>query len=222
MSGTLSLMNDADFLPDVEFTPEKLMQAGGGVGYVVNRDDALMHVEFYDRDVVIPSKSNEEGIHTETKTYARIQRIGDKSTIVDQPVKNQWIKRWPLQYRAYLDGKDQTIGTPLAKLVKANLTTKDVIDTMRATGVKTIEQAASASDSLIASWGTEGIKVQKYCRGWLIQAERSEAAKEKAQVSVSLQEMQATIEDLKAQLAEKSKPLAEKVEKKVVAKSAKK
>jgi hypothetical protein len=75
----------------------------------INNADAQLHVEFYTRD---------EGPNA-GKTYVRIMAPGDKTNILDQPLRDDHKERFPRQWLYYQmqqsEGAAAQIGTPLSQ-----------------------------------------------------------------------------------------------------------
>jgi hypothetical protein len=196
MTNGIPLMGDVDYAPDAMFTPQKIIHAAGGAAVYDLGDDALMDVRFYKKKVIDKKLTNEAGIVYKEAVYCRIQRPGDKSTVVDQPVKEEWIRRWPRQYQAFLQGQDQTLGTRLDELVRIGLLLEDQVKLLEISGVRTIEQAAAASDTIVASWGTDGNQIRVYCRGYLNQKVKAEAQAKDDNVQQKLEETEAKMAEM--------------------------
>ena len=75
----------------------------------INNADAQLHVEFYTRD---------EGANA-GRTYVRIMAPGDKTNILDQPLRDDHKERFPRQWLHYQiqqnEGAAEQMGTPLSQ-----------------------------------------------------------------------------------------------------------
>ena len=78
----------------------------------INNADAQLHVEFYTKD---------DGAN-QGKPYVRIMAPGDKTNIIDQPMRDDHKERFPRQWLYYQmqqnEGAAQQIGTPLTQWQK--------------------------------------------------------------------------------------------------------
>lgn len=202
MSDAISLVEGADYQPDVQFTP-RLLAASGGAAPVALGDDALMNVEFYDKRVPVPSKSTAESIHFDKKTYVRISRPGDDKQVFDNPAKQNHMKRFPMQYQAYLTGKSQVNGTPIERLLEMGVLQKGQIEMIKLSGMSAIEQVAGASSSAIAGWGDEAKKIQDLCKGYVNQRANIEQSAESKEVRNELEALRAELAELRKNKAPK-------------------
>ena len=108
--------------------------------------DSRLYVEFYRKAVHNPFKSNEAGrpIYDE-KDFAKIMIPGDKYSSVDTAVTMEHKQRFPQQWARYQAGQEQSaIGTPLEMWPQI---TVGLVATLKAAGIRTVEQLAELSDA---------------------------------------------------------------------------
>lgn len=80
----------------------------------------------------------------EMREYIRIIVPGDTSSIVQRPVRETDIERWPRQYQAFKLGREQQVGMPISEW---NQVTRAQVDELRYFKIQTVEQLAAVSDA---------------------------------------------------------------------------
>ena len=172
----------------------------------VSNADAHLHVDFYeyDRD---PYKG---------QPFVRIMVPGDKTNVIDQPVRDHHKKRFPRQWLAY-QMKDQIdtplIGTPLEKW---NAEQPDAFDEiqmreMQILKFQTVEQIATASDAQLQRVGMGAAGLRERARGYLTGKNTSQAAKDLEQTRKELDELKAQMAELLGQRKPLGRPRKEDV-----------
>lgn len=157
----------------------------------INNADSQLHVEFYLR---------EDG-PSAGQTYVRIQAPGDKTNVVDQPLRDDHKARFPRQYLHFQiqqnEGAASTIGTPLTDWFKAapEEITRDQIAELGILKFVTVEQLALASDSQLQRVGMGGVGLRERARMYLNRKNRQES-------SAELEETKAQLVALQQQMAE--------------------
>lgn len=111
----------------------------------ISNADAQLHVEFYERQVELPDKS------MRAVPYVRIMVPGDKTNIIDQPVRDDYKRRFQRQWLFFQmkNSEGLVIGTPLSQWHKdrplefpeGQLTELVIMK------FQTVEQVAQASDT---------------------------------------------------------------------------
>ena len=124
----------------------------GTVAFSGQSDRAF--VQFYARAVKHGGKSLEVGApQFVQKDYVKVIFPGEKD-FVDREVKENDKYRWPQQWAAYQQGREQMPeGTPLAVLFPIN---PEIVENLRSLKFQTVEQLANATDTAIQSIGLGG------------------------------------------------------------------
>lgn len=214
MAGIPLMDGEIDYMPDATFDPQKILRMGEGVAMPVLGDDAVLDVRFYEKRVPIPSKSTEEAIHFEKRDYCRIQRPGDKSTVWDQPAREADKQRFPYQWQAYRAGKSQDVGTPIERVYELGLLSEPQVLMLKASGVKTVEQASMATEAVVSGWGSDGPTIQKFCKGFIAQREKAAKASDLEELKAELAAEREAREKLEEQIVPKDKPARKRTSKK--------
>ena len=124
---------------------------GGTVG-VAKYGNSNQVVLFYNKAVHNVAKSRELGRpYHEDKIFVRIQEPGDRFTVVDRPVTQAEIQRYPQQWAQFQANRQQTAPGTQIELLYVDV--PSVAATLRAHGVQTIEQCAELSGPSIDSIG---------------------------------------------------------------------
>ena len=91
-------------------------------------------------------KSTAEGYpQDEGVDYVRIGQVGERDDVVHEVRLIQADKRWPEQWRAYQEGREQVSdGMPLDMLFPGN---PEIVSTLKANHIHTIEQLADITDA---------------------------------------------------------------------------
>ena len=158
----------------------------------INNADAQLHVEFYIREEG-PNKGN---------TYCRIMAPGDKTNIIDQPLRDDHKERFPRQYLYFQmqqnEGVASQIGTPLLEWHRENPEelNRDQMAELNILKFVTVEQLALASDAQLQRVGMGGIGLRERARQFLNRKNRSDANKELEDTKAQLQQLQAQMAEL--------------------------
>jgi hypothetical protein len=116
--------------------------------------DAALHIIFYVRPVVNQYQSEKQGREVvENVDYIKISTPGDKSSVIDAPVREDHKKRFPLQWQAYknrIGGEAMISGTPLTEWPRI---TPEQADELRALKFFSVEAIASAGDAQLQGIG---------------------------------------------------------------------
>jgi hypothetical protein len=136
-----------------EFTSHTNINWNGHVGTVeYGGGDKGQVVMFYNRPVVDSAASQAAGCPKyKDVPFVRIHPPGERNNIVDKPATGEHARRWPAQWRQFIEGKQQEIeGTPIDLLYPDQ---PSVGATLRANGVYTIDQCAELSGPAIDNIG---------------------------------------------------------------------
>lgn len=174
----------------------------------INNADAQLYVEFYTRD----SGPNEG------KTYVRIQAPGDKTNILEQPLRDDHKERFPRQWLHYQiqqnEGAASQIGTPLSQWHKDTPEdiNRDQIAELNILKFVTVEQLALASDAQLQRIGMGGVGLRERARQYLNRKNRSEANAELDETKKQLAELQAQMASLLSEPKRRGRPPKEVAE----------
>lgn len=127
-----------------DFSSHTAIDWQGHVGVVKYGDDSATIAMFYNRSVHNPVKSAQAGtpIHDDVD-HVRIHQPGERLNIIDRPVQPSDKLRFPREWKAYIDNREQIPeGTPIDLLFPAH---PNVGANLRGLGVYTIEQCAALS-----------------------------------------------------------------------------
>lgn len=138
-------------------------------GMVSFGSDEQANVIFYNKSVLDPVKSREQGRpFYVSKEYVRIQHPGEPLNIIDRPIADdpRVIQRWPNHYQKFQNNTQQDIpdGTPLEILfpnhpeIPANLHTH---------AVHTVEQLSMLSAHALQSIGMGAVEWQGMARKFI-------------------------------------------------------
>lgn len=153
----------------------------------INNADGQLHVEFY---------SKKEGPN-EGKPYVRIMAPGDKTNIIDQPVRDDHKQRFPRQWLYYQmqqnEGAAQQIGTPLSRWHSdyPEEINNDQIAELNILKFVTVEQLALASDNQLQRVGMGGVGLREKARQYLNRKNRADANSELEETKKQLAALQA-------------------------------
>jgi len=158
----------------------------------ISAADAQLHVEFFiAKDV--------EG--WDGKPFVRIMAPGDKTNIIEQPVREDHKERFPRQwlYFQMKNGEAQVpvVGTSLDDWQRDSKgeVSRAQVEELRILKFQTVEQVAAASDSQLQRIGMGGPGLRERAKNYLSVKHRSESAEE-------LEKTRSELETLKAQMAE--------------------
>jgi hypothetical protein len=160
----------------------------------INNADAQLHVEFYTREDG-PSAGN---------TYVRIQAPGDKTSVIDQPLRDDHKARFPRQWLHYQiqqnEGAASQIGTPLTEWYKdaPEEINRDQVAELGILKFVTVEQLALASDSQLQRIGMGGVGLRERARMYLNRRNRVESSAELEQTKARLAELEAKLAEVLA------------------------
>jgi hypothetical protein len=158
----------------------------------INNADAQLHVEFYTKD-----NGANEG-----KPYVRIMAPGDKTNIIDQPVRDDHKERFPRQWLYYQmqqnEGAAQQIGTPLTQWHKdyPEEINRDQIAELNILKFVTVEQLALASDTQLQRVGMGGVGLREKARLYLNRKNRADSNAELEDTKKQLAALQAQMAQL--------------------------
>jgi hypothetical protein len=152
--------------------------------------DSMLHVEFY-----LSKLPEYDG-----KPFVRIMVPGDKTNIIDQPVRDDHKERFPRQWLHFQMQQSEgapVIGTPLSDWHSAapHEFSRGQMEELQILKFQTVEQVATASDAHIQRIGMGGAGLRERARMFLQQKNRAEANKE-------LQETRAQLAALQEQMRE--------------------
>ena len=157
----------------------------------ISAADAQLHVEFFiAKDV--------EG--WEGKPFVRIMAPGDKTNIIEQPVREDHKERFPRQW-LYFQMKQgdgvPVVGTSLDDWQRDSKgeVSRAQVEELRILKFQSVEQVAAASDSQLQRIGMGGPGLRERAKAYLNTRHRSESAEE-------LEKTRSELETLKAQMAE--------------------
>jgi hypothetical protein len=145
-------MNDlTEFRPMTGMDMNSIASQGYGMVQYGPTDDKLI-VGFYKKSVLNAARSREMGQPVyEGRDFVKIQHPGETLNIVDRPVNESDMHRWPRQWQHYQKGVNQIPdGVPINLLFPA----KPEIETMlRGYNIHTVEQLAGLSAQGISTVG---------------------------------------------------------------------
>lgn len=155
----------------------------------MNNADNSLHVEFY--------KSTEEGY--KDVPFIRIHIPGDKTTVVDQPVredhKERFVRQW-LYFQMKSNEGAEVYGTTLAKwnADEPKEFDKFQMEELQILKYQTVEQVATSTDSQLQRVGMSGFALRERARTYL--AKQNQTAS-----SSALEDAKKQLEILKEQVA---------------------
>lgn len=118
--------------------------------FASDKGDQSLFVHFYMHFSPDETKTREEGrpIFKDTE-FIKIMAPGDRSNVVDRPVRPSDSLRFPIQYAKFKnrDGL-QAVGTPLEQWP---IITRAMAEELKYLGFQTVEQVANARDSVLGS-----------------------------------------------------------------------
>lgn len=157
--------------------------------------DSQLVVRFYRRAVLNEFKSKEQGSpQYDPKDFVQIFHPGEKD-MIDRPVKDSDKFRFAQQWQIYLAKGEQIVaGTPLDHLFPGN---PEIVATLRATRIQTIQQLAGLPDSATNSVQF-GAELRKKAQTFL---EGTEKGKTFHALERRIEDQQSEIKQLREQLA---------------------
>lgn len=181
-----------------ELDPDLFTKRGAG-------DDKL-YVTFYPGITHDPAASAEAGrpIYHDA-TYIRIIVPGDKTNIIDRPIRPEDKLRFPKQWAAFnagMEGEAQTSGT---RLKEWSLMPRSMAEQLAALKLFTVEQLAACRDDIVSN--VPGLQTYKAnAAAWLDQAKTTAEA---SKLTAALEEkdnqigaLSEALKDLQAQVME--------------------
>ena len=160
--------------------------------------DAKLHIKFYTKPVVNPTKSTLAGRAIfDEQDYIVIHTPGSQLTVIDSPViGTNYEQRFAAQYKAWKDKQTVSLsGTPLEAFPflagKIGLTAE-----LKAMNIHTVEQLASVSDGHMSGF-MGGFELRKRAAEWLeattgTDAQVANLAKENADLKFRLDMLEAS------------------------------
>ena len=163
----------------------------------IHNADSHLHVEFYVYDKE-PYKD---------KPFVRIIVPGDKTTIIDQPVRDDHKQRFARQwlYFQMQNNNAEVIGVPLTQWVKddpENFNDMQMAE-LQIFKFQTVEQVATASDSQLQRIGMGAVGLREMARRYLSVKNQSSSQTEIEKMKQEHAEMKEQMAALLAQLSEK-------------------
>lgn len=165
-----------------------------GLDSDISNADNHLHVEFYTYShPAMDVKKPYEGV-----PFIRIAVPGDKTTIIEQPVRDDHKQRFPRQWLYFqMQNNDaQLIGTPLQEWAKnrpAELSEMQMQE-LQILRFQTVEQVATASDGQLQKVGMGAAGLRERARSYLLSKNQSDSASE-------LEETRKEMAELKEQMA---------------------
>jgi hypothetical protein len=155
--------------------------------------DSQLHVEFYLSD----EKEYKD------VPFVRIIVPGDKTNIVEQPVREDHKERFPRQW-LYFQMKNNTdgpvAGVPLEQwnIAAPDELTRNQLAELQILKFQTVEQVATASDAQIQRVGMGASGLRERARSYLIRKNKSEGQSELEDTRKQLAELQVQMQALMA------------------------
>lgn len=164
-------------------------------------DDSGLYVEFYMNSVFNEAKSAKEGRPIyEDKEYVRMQPTGDKTKVVDRPVRKTFsgnvpsdTARFPRQWQAFQNQeKVVTEGTPITEWPPI---TRSDAKMLKGLNIHTVEMLASLQENHLTFLGAR--QMRDKAKAWMEKAKDTSAA---TQFAAREAAMQAQIDGLQNQI----------------------
>ena len=182
-----------------------------------NPDDALF-VEFYMHEGLDKNKTTLAGkkVRMEPAPYVRIQVPGDKTSVIETPVREDHKRRWPqkwlyFQMQEGLVTGDQDL--PGWKLEEWDHLDSEQVRELKYNRFSIVEQIAGASDSQIQKLGMGGVALREAAKralrdkmGAEVRDEIEKKDREIAQLKLADQEKEARLQKLEAAIMAQAAP----------------
>jgi hypothetical protein len=157
----------------------------------ISNADSMLHVEFYLSDL----KDYKE------QPFVRIMVPGDKTNIIEQPVRDDHKQRFPrqwLHFQMQQSDSGPVIGTALSEWHSAapDEFNRSQMEELHILKFQTVEQVATASDTHIQRIGMGGAGLRERARMFLQSKNRSEANKELQETRAQLAALQEQMQEL--------------------------
>lgn len=169
----------------------------------VGNGDQHLHVEFYtyEKD---PYKD---------RPFVRIIVPGDKTNVIDQPVREDHKARFPRQWLHFQMKSDTglVIGTSLPDWNKdqpEEFTDYQMAE-LQILKFQTVEQVATASDSQLQRVGMGGTGLRERARAYLLSKNQTESSSELAKTRTELDELKAQMAELLSEKRKAGRPKKE-------------
>lgn len=179
----------------MEFGQAQIIKQGNNYR-VQHGTDAGLFVQFY-----LESVKDEEASETagrpifKDREYIKIIPVGDKNTVVCEPVTEEYKMRWAQQYAQFKNQQHQAQeGTPLEQWPPL---TKSQVMNFKSVNVHTVEQLAQVADNNLFNLGMGAREIRQKAIAYLQSAEGSAGV---LAVQSQLSEALKQIEALKNQL----------------------
>lgn len=136
--------------------------------------------EFYTEAVKLEFRSKQEGRPVfEDREFVRIIVPGNRGSVVHEPVNDEHKARWPEQYKAFKEGREQPIeGTPLTEWAVSDMTKARAAE-LAFFHIRTVEELAALADDKIQKLGMGMFELRKKAQTWLEIAAKGSAPIEK-------------------------------------------
>lgn len=159
--------------------------------------DSHLHVEFYEN-----KREPYNG-----KPFVRIMVPGDKTTIIDQPVRDDHKRRFPRQWLWFQsqNAGDTVPGTPLSKWHEdePDMFTVGQMEELQILRFQVVEQVATASDQQLQRVGMGAVGLREKARMYLTRKNQSQGNSE-------LQDLKEQVAQLTALLTQNAAPAKNK------------
>lgn len=161
----------------------------------VENADSKLYVEFY---------THERKPHV-GQPFVRIMVPGDKTNILDQPVREDHKQRFPRQWLHFQmqNGDSQAIGTPLKDWAAERPDDLDSNIAAELTILKfqTAEQVATMSDAQAQKVGMAGLPLREKARQYLLTKNQKASSGELEATKAALAATNAKLEEMQVQMA---------------------
>jgi hypothetical protein len=162
----------------------------------INNADSQLYVEFYTSE-----KDPYKG-----KPFIKIVVPGDKTTVIDQPVRDDHKERFPRQWLHFQmqSGDGPVIGTPLKDWFqdRPDELNDNQLAELQILKFQTVEQVATASDNQLQRIGMGGVGLRERARNYLLNKNQKVSSGELDKTRLELAELKAQM----AMLLEQRKP----------------
>ena len=175
-----------------------------------NPDDALF-VEFYMHEGIDKNKTAEKKkrVKLDPAPYVRIQVPGDKTSVIETPVREDHKRRWPQKW-LYFQMQEGMVGEqdlPGWRLEEWDYLDSEQVRELKYNRFSIVEQIAGASDAQIQKLGMGGVALREAAKralrdkmGAEVREEIERKDKEIAELKVADQENQARLAKLEAMM----------------------
>lgn len=153
------------------FSEAQIVKRGNNY-HVQHGTDAGLFVQFYLEAVQDEEESAKLGRPVyKDREFIKIIPVGDKNTVICEPVTEEYKVRWPSQYAAFKNQQAQPQeGTPLEYWPPL---TKSQVMTFKAANVHTVEQLANVSDANLFNLGMGAREIRQKAISYIKSAEGS-------------------------------------------------